>query len=91
MAEARPKRKLGDVFLRILEDLGEEFTPAFEERFNQEAVSRLKRATDWEAELTEEEYQEELAHLRRELPGVIRRLQNSDVAGSLGFWRVDQN
>ena len=91
MAEARPKRKLGDVFLRILEDLGEEFTPAFEERFNQEAVSRLKRATDWEAELTEEEYQEELAHMRTELPGIIRRLQLSDFPFSPGVWQIHQN
>ena len=91
MAEAQPKRKLGDVFLRILEDLGEEFIPSFRERFNQEVVPRLKRAAAWEEELTEEEYQEELAHLRRELPGVIRRLQNSDVPASLGPWRVDRN
>ena len=91
MAETQSRRKLGDVFLRILEDLDDEFTPAFRDLFDREIVPRLKRAVAWEQELTEEEYQEELAHLRRELPGVIRRLQNSDVAGSLGFWRVDQN
>ena len=60
-------------------------------RILQEVVPRLKRAAAWEEELTEEEYQEELAHLRRELPGVIRRLQNSDVPASLGPWRVDRN
>jgi hypothetical protein len=91
MAEAQRKRKLGDVFLRIVEDLGNEFTPRFRERFNHEVVPRLKRVAAWEEELTEEEYQEQLAQMRKELPGVIRRLQESDVSFSPGVWRVDQN
>lgn len=91
MEKTQPKRKLGDVFLLIVADLGAEFTPAFRKQFNQEIMPRLKCAVAWEEELTEEEYEEELAQLRRELPGVIRRLQKLDFPLAVGFWRVDRN
>ena len=91
MAETQSRRKLGDVFLRILEDLDDEFTPAFRDLFDREIVPRLKRAVAWEQELTEEEYQEELAHMRTELPGIIRRLQLSDFPLSPGVWQIHQN
>ena len=86
-----PKRKLKHVFLRILEDLGNEFTPRFREQFKKEVVPVIMRRHASEKELTEEEYHRKLAQMRRELPQVIRNVLKANCALPPGCWIVDGN
>ena len=89
MLTPAPPRRVKDAVAIVFEELCNEFTPKFRTIFRQMLWPPLTECRNWEDELTEEEYQQRLAQMRRNIRVTIRDVFRREIPSR--FWLVDRN
>ena len=86
-----PKKTKGDLFLRLIEEVGGKDGAFLRERFKQEVMPNLKRNSSWDKELTDEEYQRQLVEMKKELPAFIEYITSLPPQPIPDSWKPRQN
>ena len=75
----------------MLRAIGGDFGPLLVEQLNQEVMARTKLAEDADKVMSEEEYQDALAQMRKELPFFLHCLLTHDSGELPDTWNSSQN
>lgn len=87
-----PKKRINlDLLLQGIEYMGGDFGPLLLERFKQEVLPHLKLSPWAYEELSEEEFQQKAAQLRKEAPAFIWHLLHNDFPPVPKEWTPKQN